>query len=129
MDPFDKAITQGDEEDVSRQLDGDPTLLEHLDSCRFTPLAKAATYGQLGVVMLLVRRGANIEARVVRGRTALHWAAAAGRAEIVVFLLSKGAQADIFSVDASTPLNDAFLYGRVGVMHVLFQHLGPEGGC
>src|SRR5215467_2417831 len=53
-----------------------------------TALMLAARAGSLDVAELLVRRGANVNARETwRGQTALMWAAAAGSAELTRFLI------------------------------------------
>src|SRR5882762_4210840 len=59
-----------------------------------TALMLAARAGSLEVAGLLVRHGANVNAREAwRGQTALMWAAAAGSVELTRFLI--GHKADI----------------------------------
>jgi ankyrin repeat protein len=127
MKRYFKAIKEGNEEEVSRLLDADPTLVEKEDSYGDRPLAIAAEAGQLGMVKLLVHRKADINASRGYGWTALHYAAEGGLKEMVAFLLSKGAQARIRDRFAGTPLTRAFLMGRAGVMKMLLQHMGLQG--
>jgi ankyrin repeat protein len=127
MTRYIKAIAEGNEEEVSRLLDADPTLMEKENSYWDTPLAIAAEARQLGVVKLLVQRGADINASGGAGWTALHYAAGWGRKEMVAFLLSKGAQARCTDEDGETPLRAAFMAGQVRVMKMLLQHMGLQG--
>jgi ankyrin repeat protein len=126
MRRFLKAIKQGNEEEVSRLLDADPTLVEK-SSYWITPLAMAADAEQLGVVKLLVQRKADINASRECGWTALHCAARGGLKEMLAFLLSKGAQARIRDVHGHTPLRHAFEVGQAAVMKMLLQHMGLQG--
>jgi ankyrin repeat protein len=122
-----KAIEKGNEEEVSRLLDADPTLVEKEDSCGVSPLAIATQARQLGMVKLLVQRKADINASGRAGLTALHHAANGGLKEVVPFLLSKGAQARCRDGDGDTPLRHAFRVGQAGVMKMLLQHMGLQG--
>lgn len=63
MDRIFEAAAQGNEDAVSRLLDGDPTLMERQSPQGMSLLACAAQAGQVDVVKLLVWRGAKIEAR------------------------------------------------------------------
>jgi ankyrin repeat protein len=127
MRRFLKAIKQGNEEEVSRLLDADPTLVEKEDSNGDRPLAIAAEAEQLGMVKLLVHREADINSSGRWGVTALQYAAEGGLKEMVAFLLSKGAQARCRDEDGGTPLRHAFNMGHAGVMQVLLQHMGLQG--
>ena len=61
-----------------------------------TPLMLAARTGNVAVAELLVRQGANVNARErFRDQTAVMWAAAQGHAEMVSFLVSKGADLSV----------------------------------
>jgi ankyrin repeat protein len=82
-----KAARQGDEGLVSRLLGTNPELLETADTRGDVPLTVAAEHGQLGVVKLLVQRGANVNALGRLLRTALHQAADSGHEEVAAFLL------------------------------------------
>lgn len=123
-------------DEVSKILDANPTLLQKRQSRTHSPLAMAARAGHLGVVTLLVQRGADIQASVHR-KTALCWAAAEGHAEIVRFLLSQGplidARDDIgsthgprggqpISEDFTSAFREAFSWGHLAVMLAFLQH-------
>jgi ankyrin len=126
MDIF-EAVQSGNEEEVSRLLDADPTLLEETDELLYRPLLLAAEAGQLGMVKLLVQRDADINASGAWRRTALHCAAQGGHDAIVDVLLSKGARADIKAWKGMTPLMVAASRCRVSVVRMLLQHMGGEG--
>ena len=55
-----------------------------------TPLMEAAQNGHMGVVQLLVSRGADVRLRDYRKRTAEQLAKAKGHEEVVVFLHGLG---------------------------------------
>jgi ankyrin repeat protein len=131
MDLF-EAIERGHEDDVSRLLDADPNSLETknhqgLYGPWYRPLEWAAFNGQLGMMRLLVERGANVHATGHQGRTALFYAAAKGHEEMVAFLLSQGAQVDIRAMDNETHLMAAAFHTHVGVVKMLLQHMGGQG--
>jgi ankyrin repeat protein len=132
MDLF-EAIRQGHDDDVSRLLDAHPDSLEkqrHADAPwvpRYRPLAWAACNGRVGMVRLLVQRGASIHATGDHGRTALYCAAEEGHEEIVAYLLSQGAQADITDCGGMTPLTMAIERGHWSVVTVLLQHMEAQG--
>jgi ankyrin repeat protein len=128
MDALLKAVKEGNEEELIRLLDGDPTLLEGLDADTYRRLARAADHGQLGVVKVLLERGAEaIGTRLfLGGGTALHWAAAGGHEEILAWLLEQGAQANSKTANGTTPLMFACQEGHMGVVQLLLQHTGAQ---
>ena len=77
------------------------------------PLLKAARWGRLDVVELLVEHGANVNARNINGYTALHCALGqtevwySDRTPVAEFLLEHGAVAVIANNDRETPLDYA----------------------
>jgi ankyrin repeat protein len=130
---FLKAVKKGHEGQVTRLLNAQPlhsTLLEKATSEGKRLLAVAAEHGQLGVVRLLVQRGANLSATDREDKTALHLAATMGHEEVVRFLLSQEGQAvppvSTKSI-AGTPLMLASENGHIGVVQVLVQHREAQG--
>jgi ankyrin repeat protein len=127
MKKFLKAVKKGDEGQVTRLLNAQPlhsTLLEKATSEGKRPLAVAIEHGQLGMVRLLVRRGANLSATDRQDKAALHLAASMGHEEVVSFLLSQEAQA---TTVAKTPLMLASEKGHLGVVQLLVQHREGQG--
>lgn len=107
-------------------LDARPALLRSRNQKENTPLKVATLSQKLGVVQLLIARGADIHARGRFNSTALHWAAH-NDPEVTRLLLSKGAQANVLNDDNCTPLINASSVGHVAVVPLLVQHMGKEG--
>jgi serine/threonine-protein phosphatase 6 regulatory ankyrin repeat subunit B len=120
------AVEEGNEGEVMRLLDADPALLEREDDGD-RPLAMAAWNGHLGVVTLLVERGANIHASGYEGNTAMHYAATMGHEEVLALLLEKGAQANTRNDSGMTPLMGACDNVHLGVVELLLQHMRGQG--
>jgi uncharacterized protein len=59
--------------------------------------------GHADAVKLLIDRGADVNARQIRGQTALMWAAAEGHAEVVKLLLARGADPAVASAASTKP--------------------------
>jgi ankyrin len=123
---FFKAIKEGNEGEVARLLDGDPALLEKAGRGGLTPYLLAAKHGQLGVMKLLMRRGAVASVANMSGDTALHLAALGGQEQAAAFLLGQGAQSTHREADGNTPLTMACWRGHSGVARLLLQHLGKQ---
>jgi ankyrin repeat protein len=127
MDDIIRAIREGNEEEVIRLLDADPALLEGENGRGNRPVALAALYGQLGVVTLLIERGASLNTTAARGRTALHYAAGWGYEEVAALLLDKGAHANSRDQYGTTPLMRACVNGNLSVVRMLLQHRQGQG--
>ena len=87
----------------------------------FSPLYMAAKYGHKDVVILLLKRGADINKGKgnVYGRTPLHMAAFWGHKGVVRVLLEKGAEVDMKDTFGGTPLSDAAGNGHKQVVQLL----------
>lgn len=120
------AAKDGDEGRVTRLLDASPSLLRSLNRNGDTTLMWATLSGKVGVVQLLIARGADIHARGRFNSTALHWVASKSP-EVTRLLLSKGAQASVLDDENRTPLIEASIQGHVGVVPLLVQHMGGQG--
>jgi ankyrin repeat protein len=73
----------------------------------------------LSVVDELLASGARVNARTVRGLTALHFAALCGRRDIACALIHAGARVDTRTRDDRTPLHHAAMTGRLDVVKML----------
>jgi ankyrin repeat protein len=124
---FSTALWEGNEGTILRLLDTDPTLLERMVDRWDRPLAIAARDGHLGVVGLLIERGANVNATGACGLTALHIAAQYRHPEVVALLLDEGAHANVRDDDGMTPLMLASDSGHLDVVEMLVQHMGGKG--
>jgi len=83
------------------------------------PLHLAAEGGNEVAVQLLLGRGANIEARDIRGWTALQRASFRGHKAIVQLLLKEGAEIEARNKIGSTALTLASQYGHKEVVKLL----------
>lgn len=71
---------------IEEQLGADPAIAQQVDDAGWTLLQREALAGNLGVVELLVRHGANVAARTPTGRTAAELARKIGWTEIADYL-------------------------------------------
>jgi serine/threonine-protein phosphatase 6 regulatory ankyrin repeat subunit A/serine/threonine-protein phosphatase 6 regulatory ankyrin repeat subunit B len=122
-----QAVKEGNEGEVARLLDDDPALLEKAGHEGVTAFLLAAMHGQLGVMQLLIQRGAYANAPASdSGDTALHLAAWEGQEQAAAFLLGQGAQSTHRGKDGATPLILACDKGHLGVLRMLVHHLGKQ---
>jgi ankyrin repeat protein len=86
------------------------------------PLHRATYYGELEIVALLVKHGANVDARQpFKSLTPLYYAAQQNRVAIASFLLSRGA--NVFKpVHGNTPLSAAQEHGNP-MVSLLKRHM------
>ena len=86
-------------------------------------LADAAAEGDTAKLVLLLNKGARIEAEDDEGRTALMYAARSGKAASVKLLLDKGANIDARNdKDGCTALNEAVFGGDTKTVRLLLDH-------
>jgi len=82
----------------------------------------AAGAGKKTTVEQLYTSGVDMNARGVKGVSALHAAVRRGRVEVMEFLLSRGADPDISDVKGWTPLYVAAQTGGVKTAEILLSH-------
>jgi ankyrin repeat protein len=86
------SIREGNDTELLKLLEKDPTIINARESLQVTPLHKAATYGRDSTVSILIQKGADINAKDGNyNKTPLHEAASAGNDSIVSLLLHNGA--------------------------------------
>ena len=112
------AVRHGNAEVVRRLLDaGADKDCPAFSSLHFaaseTVLVLAAGLGHLGVVEVLLERGALIDGRRRDGRTALSCSGLNRHVEVSRLLLQAGARPDLFDSYGMTALHDAALEGHV----------------
>jgi hypothetical protein len=98
------AAAIGDHDAILRYLQAGVDINQRGLAFGMTPLAVAAMHGQAGTVDLLIREGADVNARHPDGNTALHVAAFFGRLEPVERLIAAGADIHARNEEGKTAL-------------------------
>lgn len=91
------------------------------------PLHGAAEAGQETLVELLLKRGANIEARELNGESPLFAAAQTGKESTVQTLLSNGASVESRDVFGLTPLEIAVCESQEEAAKLIMKHGSKDG--
>jgi ankyrin repeat protein len=117
----------GNEEIISFLLE-QGALANSRDEDGATPFMMACEAGHMGVVTVLLEHVGlqALQETNEHGLAALHYAAMWGHEEMVNFLMGQGAQANSKDEDGTTPFMWACGEGRLGVVRLLLQHIGPE---
>ncbi|RVE71447.1 hypothetical protein OJAV_G00051770 [Oryzias javanicus] len=87
----------------------------------FTPLHVAALHGHSALAAMLIRRGANINARTNQSKTPLHLASQNGHLQVVRLLLECNAKLNKKDCHGNTPLMQACLSGHLETVSMLLQ--------
>ena len=142
---FFEAICRGDRSFVDAQLAANPGLVKATHE-RGTPLHFAAIENQKDIVDLLLKAGADLEARDGEfNMTPIGWANEKGHKEMVDYLVARGAATDLYSAVAfglidrvrellkedcsqinepnhyGTPLHEASLWGHADLLRLLLE--------
>jgi ankyrin repeat protein len=126
--PLFVAVHDDDVAEVGRLLDEDARLVEARVEKGHTPLLLAVGQGHVGMVRLLLGRGADIEARNDQGFAPLHYSLfSSSNAEVVEVLLDWGADANKTGPLAITPLMLASSQGKMGAVKRLWRALEGQG--
>uniref|UniRef100_K3W4Z1 Uncharacterized protein n=1 Tax=Globisporangium ultimum (strain ATCC 200006 / CBS 805.95 / DAOM BR144) TaxID=431595 RepID=K3W4Z1_GLOUD len=119
--PVFEAAREGRVDELTRILDADPSQLEARDKYRLTPLHWACDRGQYDVALLLVARGADVNAAEKRlfKRTPLLFAALSGNESLVQLLTEH--KADVHATDYKgwTALHCAAHTGSISILRML----------
>lgn len=87
-----------------------------------TALHRAAEYGRLDIVMILLANGAEVDSEDFYQNTPLFNAASQGFLDIVVLLLADGANVNITNYNGNTPLHIASNNGFLDVVIALLSN-------
>ena len=91
-----------------------------------TPLHLASRNGHMKTAYILIKHGADLNAKDHNQETPLHVASQWGRGDIIQLLLDHGAKADLRDSGGWTPLHVASHEGHGKIVHLLFDH-GADG--
>jgi hypothetical protein len=119
------ATTAGDTDRIQKVLDGGYDLFTK-DSAGKTALHRAARYGHVDVINILISRGLPVDVRAMDGATPLMTAAGAGKGRAVKALLARGAninaqQAGKGDTRGYTPLMYAVRFGNPASVRAILK--------
>ncbi len=126
---FHTAIRAGDLDEVRRQLDAEPALIDTAKP--WSGLFTAARTAQLEAAKLLLERGAKVDGPNREGNTPLWFACqssadAADRIAVATLLLDHGARVNAICEDGSTPLHFAAWRGPIAMVELLISRGAKE---
>jgi ankyrin repeat protein len=107
--------------EIIRESQRKKNKLKHTSAaaCSFTPLHWATYKSAADGVELLLKAGANVDAKDTRGRTPLDWAAYLGDLPVATLLIKMGAKATCFDSEGFTPFHKAVLNGHLPLIQLL----------
>lgn len=133
--PLFEAILNGNTARAGSLLAREPKVSRMRSSSQgFTPLHIAAGQGELEIAQLLVRAGADVDARANEDLTPLHCAAMSGNLEIGIFLMDHGADSSAATSNGLKPTGAANMAGHEHLASLLYmaetlrkrgKHLNP----
>jgi uncharacterized protein len=97
IETFVNAAQAGNFDEIERLLKNNQQLLNQKNNSGDTALIAAARKGRLGVIKLLIKKGADVEGTNRLGHTVLHRAILSGYPKLVEWLVEEG-RADINAV-------------------------------
>ncbi|MEI6807773.1 MAG: ankyrin repeat domain-containing protein [bacterium] len=116
-----EAAKAGLEEVVTVLLEAQPSLVNEAAGGGLTPLHVAAVYGQTGMAAFLLKKGANLEARMDSDFTPLHCAVMKEHPDTVKLLLEKGADVKAVTRGRLTCLHIAVQKGNMAILRMLLN--------
>lgn len=126
---FNLLNSEGNLEKIEKLLADDLQVVKVKDKDGMEPLHYAARNGYLDIAVLLINRGADLNAREgfkEKGKSPLHFAAANGFREMVELIINRGAEVNLRDISGRTPLYWARLNKHDKIIELLRQHGGVE---
>jgi formylglycine-generating enzyme required for sulfatase activity len=120
--PLHQAVLSNDLLRVSEILTAsDPVAVNAAIGPGVTAIHLAAARNHVEIAAILIRRGADIEARTDGGFTPLHWAAGRDAADVARLLLDSGADINARTASGITPLHWASLRNATNAVELLLR--------
>lgn len=94
---------------------------DHPDDTNATPLILATLGGHLGIVQILIQKGANINHKKEGGHTSLQYACSKGYKSIVEYLIEKKADVNVLDDRMESCLHRLATQGRDVIMKILLN--------
>jgi ankyrin repeat protein len=89
------------------------------ESMKVTPLASAGAANRNDIARILIKHGADVNAKAANDFSPLHEAAATGNLELAALLLENGADVNTKSTEGKTPLDYAQEHNRAEMVEWL----------
>lgn len=122
-DNFHDLIVNGELNAVRKRIAHDVVLVNMADGLGRSPLHLAVISGDLAMVNVLIKAGADVNAiDRLKALTPLHYAAFHNYPKIMLFLLARAAQVAPRGVDHNTPLHFAAANGGTTTVEILLRH-------
>jgi ankyrin repeat protein/Tfp pilus assembly protein PilF len=113
-------------EQVQRQVQRNPHMVNNAGVDGWTPLHHAAVAGQYKIAEFLISKNANINAETIKEETPLHLAVSRGRKRIIKLLIINGANLNVRNKYGNTPLQIAKANGDQDAVKLLEKYGGRE---
>ena len=119
-----QAVAMADVETVQHLLDQTPDLIHTYSSDGWTYLHRAAQFGRHDLADLLLRHGADVNARAHNGiaSTPLLCAVIGQHLDLVKYLIARGADVNLATSEGATPLHKAAIGGDCRIVQLLLTH-------
>lgn len=117
-----QAAEAGNVDEVRKQLTSGINPNSRTLWYRVTPLHRAAAYGRVRIVKLLLENGAEVNIRNEGGETPLHYAARHGHVSVMKILLEYGADPAQKGTGCGTPMQWAAGNGQIRAIKTLLDY-------
>jgi len=122
------AVVKGEIDKVKSVLAKNPELVNLKGPWwKMTPLSWAAMKGHKNITELLIKNGADINAKNRDGNTPLHLAVYYNKENVAKFLIPKGADVNAKADGILTPMYYAIANGNEKLVKLLLEHGGNMG--